>query len=55
MRFRITIRGDGTEIRGYAPPSVTVAIAKALEQLDCMVVASPTDDDYDPFKEKTNE
>lgn len=52
MRFRVTIRGNGTEIRGYATEEATVLIAAALQKVDCMVIASPAEPSYDPFKKE---
>jgi hypothetical protein len=50
MRFRITVRGDGTELRGYMDASVD-GLADFAHQMDGfgIVVASPAEDDYDPF------
>ena len=48
-RFRVTIRGEGTEIRGYATGEALVALGNNTSD-PFIVVASPADDDYDPFK-----
>lgn len=47
MRYRVTLRGEDIEIRGYA----TIDGLKQLSGPDklYMVVASPAEDDYDPF------
>jgi hypothetical protein len=50
MRLRITIRGEGTEIRGYATPEVARALAAATPEV--VVVASITTEDYNPFGEE---
>lgn len=53
MRYRITVRGRGTELRGYFDGE-----HRELEEFsDVMapfgvVVASHADADYDPFKEE---
>lgn len=51
MRFRVTVRGEGTEIRGYATPEALRALAADGTDQFYTVVASPADEDYDPFKE----
>lgn len=48
MRYRITIRGEGTELRGYATYEAAMALGKNAND-PFVVVASPADDDYDPF------
>ena len=55
-RFRITIRAklDGTigtvELRGWLEgEDQLVKLADALKPLGMWVIASPADDDYDPF------
>jgi hypothetical protein len=52
MRWRITIRSDDTELRGYidAPLSDLERFAEAVKPLGLMI-ASPADLDYDPFRE----
>lgn len=54
MRYRVTIRGAGTEIRGYAGPEALALIGRAPGVGDetYLVVASPAGDDYDPFAEQ---
>lgn len=50
MRWAVTIRGHGVELRGYidAPLSGLGALADAANPLGIMI-ASPADDDYNPF------
>lgn len=51
-RLRVTLRAEGTEIRGYATQEALYALAEAaVDQLT--VVASPADDDYDPWANPT--
>ena len=51
-RFRITVRGEGVELRGYIDSEEALhQIAGALGNR-VVVVASPASDDYNPF-EKT--
>jgi hypothetical protein len=52
MRYRITVRGDGVELRGFmdAEPKDFYAFAEAMEPYG-LVVGSPADDDYNPFVE----
>lgn len=49
-RIRITVRGENTELRGYmdADRDALVAFSEAMKPYG-MVVASPADDDYNPF------
>lgn len=47
-RFRVTIRGEGTEVRGYATGEALAALAAGGHEA-FIVVASPVDDDYNPF------
>ena len=51
MRYRVTLRGEGTELRGYVSdnPTHLMNLAAAVEPLALLVIASPADDDYDPF------
>lgn len=49
MRHRITVRGQGMELRGYADEHLPEELAQVLAPF--LVVASPAEDDYDPFKE----
>jgi len=46
-RFRVTIRGEGVELRGYVD-NYLPGIARVIEPYG-VVVASPAPDDYDPF------
>lgn len=57
MRFRITVRGDHAEVRGYLDTSddavgeghpELVAFAEAMKPFG-IVVASPAEDTYNPF------
>lgn len=49
MRFRITVRDSDIELRGYIDGEDKVReVARALQNI-AVVVASPADDDYDPF------
>jgi hypothetical protein len=52
MRWRVTIRGNWTELRGYidCPHPVLVAFSEAMKPYG-IVVAFPADDDYNPFKD----
>lgn len=53
MRFRITVRGNGIELRGYmdGDESNLSDLATRMEPFG-MVVASPAVDNFDPFKEE---
>jgi hypothetical protein len=48
-RYRVTIRGTGTEIRGYATEEALEALADDVTD-PFIVVASPAPDDYNPFR-----
>jgi hypothetical protein len=48
MRFRVTIRGEGIELRGYASMEALAALAAPDDQ-PYVIAASPAADDYDPF------
>lgn len=49
-RFRITVRGDGAELRGYIDGSHgTLNDFAGLMTPVGVVVASPAEDDFDPF------
>ena len=48
-RFRVTIRGEGVELRGYVD-NYLPGIARVMEPYG-LVIASPAEDDYDPFAE----
>lgn len=56
MRWRITIRGDDAgarvELRGYADLSQArlIDLSNAMKPYG-LVIASPADNDYDPFAE----
>lgn len=56
MRFRITVRGEGVELRGYIDSAVgdgSAALNRFAEHMKPnVVVASPAEGDYDPFKEQ---
>lgn len=48
-RSRVTIRGEGVELRGYVDEAARlVALAEAMRPFG-LVIASPAEDDYDPF------
>jgi len=53
MRFRITVRGDDIELRGYIDGEVELRrFAAALADefgTNPMIAYSPADDDYNPF------
>lgn len=51
-RYRITVRGDGVELRGYIDGSIHTVddFARIMTPVG-PVVASLADADYDPFKE----
>lgn len=51
-RFRITIRGTDTELRGYATIEALAALTAPPGEQPYVVVASPADDDYEPFREQ---
>lgn len=54
MRYRITLRGVGVELRGYVDEQANMeAIAKAVDPLGLLVLASPMPDDFDPFTLET--
>lgn len=49
MRYRITVRGTDIELRGYIDGDATLLLAsRALDGIG-IVVASPAEDDYNPF------
>lgn len=53
-RFRVTVRGHSTELRGYvAGYEDAVRLANAVKPFGWMVIASPAEDDYDPFRNWT--
>lgn len=49
-RWRVTIRGEGVELRGYADLHLNAleALSQAMIPYG-LVIASPADDYYDPF------
>jgi hypothetical protein len=50
MRYRVTIRTDQIELRGYVDGVKTlVELAEAMKPIT-MVICSPADDDYNPFR-----
>jgi hypothetical protein len=51
MRYRITIRGDHAELRGYisTPTDEGLRIAAQAVTPIGLMVASPVGEDYDPF------
>ena len=53
-RYRITIRGDDAELRGYMDgnrASLT-KLSMMTKPFGLVVVASEAEDDYNPFKEE---
>jgi hypothetical protein len=55
MRWRITVRGEGVELRGYVGSVVEATeLADNVKDLGWVVMASPAEDDYDPFASWTN-
>jgi hypothetical protein len=48
MRFRVTIRGEGTELRGYADESVLTRLNQ-IPPAFAAVVVSVADAGYEPF------
>lgn len=50
MRFRVTVRDASIELRGYVDGE-DVLRTLADDIAPTMVIASPAEDDYDPFKE----
>ena len=51
MRFKVTIRGDKAELRGYitTPTEEGLAIAAQAVTPIGLMIASPAADDFDPF------
>lgn len=50
-RYRVTVRHSGVELRGYIDSRAAVRVlASALEPAGWLVIASPAEDDYDPFR-----
>jgi len=54
MRYRITVRGENIELRGYlvAIQHDTLNVFANVMEPFGIVVASAADDTYDPFKEQ---
>lgn len=50
--MRVTIRGEGTELRGYATMEALASLTSPPGEQPYVVIASPAEDDYDPFKEQ---
>lgn len=50
-RLRVTVRGDGTELRGYATIEALVSLTSEPGQQPYVVMASPAEDDWSPFTE----
>lgn len=52
MRFRITVRGDGVELRGYVERDSLNQVERLFAddlQEDATLIVSRADDDYNPF------
>jgi hypothetical protein len=52
MRWRITVRGEGIELRGYLDDTEWIPALQEFSEVMKpfgMVVASPAEEDYDPF------
>jgi hypothetical protein len=48
-RYKITVRGTDIELRGYLDGEATLRVtAKVMEGIG-LVIASPAEDDFDPF------
>lgn len=50
MRFRITIRGEGVEVRGYVDGDMSDLELLASVAAPWQVIASPAPADFDPFR-----
>jgi hypothetical protein len=49
VRYKITVRGTDMELRGYLDGEATLRVtAKVMEGIG-LVIASPAEDDYNPF------
>lgn len=49
-RRRVTVRAEGVELRGYVDGwGQLVDLSNAVQAMGAIVIASPADDDYDPF------
>lgn len=51
-RMRVTIRGEGTELRGYATMEALVSLTSPPGEQPYLVMASVADDNYNPFLEE---
>lgn len=55
MRFRVTVRGEGVELRGFIERDETYQLmrlfADDIGDEGVLVIASEADADYNPFKE----
>jgi hypothetical protein len=51
VRFRVTVRDASIELRGYIDGE-DVLRTVADDMVPTLVIASPADDDYNPFKEQ---
>jgi hypothetical protein len=49
MKMRVTVRGEGTELRGYASMEALASLTSPPGEQPYMVTASPVDDNYNPF------
>lgn len=49
-RFRLTIRGEGIEVRGYTTIEGLAAMTAPPGEQPYIVMASVAEDDYDPFR-----
>jgi hypothetical protein len=54
MRYRITVRGEGIELRGYFDPKDMQQFYDFAEDMEPygLVVSSETADDYNPFNQQ---
>lgn len=52
MKYRITARGTDIELRGVVDGDINIALlADAMDGL-ALVIASPVENDFDPFREQ---
>lgn len=49
-RFRVTVRGTDVELRGYIDGTATLRLASQQLEGIGLVIASPAEDDYNPFQ-----
>lgn len=49
MRHRITVRGTDLELRGYIDGEATLRVTSKVMEGIGLVIASPAEDDYNPF------